>query len=76
MVDTPDKIKQTVEKDIYERQNWDVSIRVRKAVTENIRHIELPYHLCSTLKKELNDKGYKVEEKDNWFFGEYTLVRW
>ena len=32
--------------------------------------------LCDKLKKELKSKGYRVIEKSNWFFGEYTRVEW
>lgn len=76
MVDSPDKIKQSIENNAYKRQDYDISLRIRLAMKDKLRSICVPYRLCSTLKEELNDKGYKVEEKDNWFFGEHTLVRW
>ena len=76
MVDSPEQMKHKIEADTYAREDYDVSTRLRRAIYDNQRAIDVPYFLCDKLKKELKSKGYRVIEKSNWFFGECTRVEW
>ena len=76
MVDSPDKIKKSIDNNTYEIQDYDVSVRIRAAMTEGFHHININYFLCNTLKEELKNKGYKIEESQSWFFGDTTVIRW
>ena len=76
MVDTPDRIKDTIDSNTYKMQDYDVSNKIRKAICDKRNYIVLEYHTCPKLKKELQSKGYRVTETVNWFFGEQTIIRW
>ena len=76
MVDSPDKIKDSLEHNIYTRQDYDVTCRIRFAISDKLNFTTVPYSLCEKLKKELKNKGYRVTEKHNWFFGDNTIVSW
>ena len=76
MVDSPDKIKRSIENDVYKIQDYDISSRIRLAMKDKLRSICVPYHLCEVFKNELKDKGYRVTEEDSWFFGKSTFVEW
>ena len=76
MVDSPEEIRNSIEKSNYTQQNCDISQRIRLAMIDKIRHVDVDYFLCDTLKTELRNKGYKVEESSGWFFGDSTLISW
>ena len=76
MVDSPDRIKDILERNTYARQDYDVTSRIRLAISDKLNFTTIPYSLCEALKKELKNKGYRVTEKHNQFFGDNTIVSW
>ena len=76
MVDSPDKIREDIEKHDYREQNWEISGQIRHAIKCGINFTTVPYEICETLKKELKEKKYNVTERPNWLWGKTTIISW
>ena len=76
LMDSPQKIKEQVDNNFYQREKYDVESRIRYSMVHKENHTELEYHICSKLENELKKAGYHVSKTDNWFFGKRTIITW
>ena len=76
MVDSPDKIQEGIDNNIYKWQDYDVSKQIHYAIRHKLKYVTVKYPICTRLQEELRNKGYKVKKADNWFFGEQTMITW
>lgn len=76
MILRPEQIKARIDRHDYNQQIYDLNGRLSEAIRNNLNHINVPYHLCDRLINELEEQGYYVRKKSNFFWGNETLVEW